>query len=248
MTKRNALLSIIILFAMSVLIACGNSTETEGVPAVTRTQFEEPPVNVRDYRYCEIIPIFREGTTIVAEVYNTFGLNDCPTDLWNALDGDALAESYGAMDIRMNGPRFWVIDELIGEEAAADGKVADFGGIEMILPGRVETKLREGSVGSEFYTENEVERFTTYTFYAGELVYELVSPEGDVYRMQSYAQLVDENLTIDDLETLGDRLDLPEGWLYQASVLTDEEKLIADGLAFVINDTLGSSYQKVLDE
>jgi hypothetical protein len=38
-----------------------------------------------------------------------------------------------------------------------------------------------------------------------EMVYELINPEGDVYRMQSYAQDVDPTLTIDDLETLGDQ-------------------------------------------
>ena len=63
--------------------------------------------------------------------------------------------------------------------------------------------------------------------------------------MQSYAQIVDPPLTIDDLETLGVRLELPEGWGYQARVLTDDSELIADGLAYVINDDFGNSYQKV---
>ena len=79
------------------------------------------------------------------------------------------------------------------------------------------------------------------------MVYELTSPEGDVYRMQSYTQLVDPTLTIDDLETLGERLELPEGWRYQARVLGEDSQLVADGLAFVINDDFLNAYQKITE-
>ena len=50
----------------------------------------------------------------------------------------------------------------------------------------------------------------------GRLVYELVAPGGDVYVMQAYAQILDPNLTIGKLRTLGRRLDLPAGWRYRA--------------------------------
>ena len=65
--------------------------------------------------------------------------------------------------------------------------------------------------------------------------------------MQSYSHIVDDTLTIDDLETLGDRLDMPEGWSYEARALSEDSALIADGLAFVLNDELMNSYQKILD-
>ena len=32
----------------------------------------------RDARYCEIIPVVRDGFHLKATVYNTLGLNDCP--------------------------------------------------------------------------------------------------------------------------------------------------------------------------
>ena len=32
----------------------------------------------RDARYCELIPVVREGLHLTATVYNTLGLNDCP--------------------------------------------------------------------------------------------------------------------------------------------------------------------------
>ena len=52
-------------------------------------------------------------------------------------------------------------------------------------------------------------RETTYRYFKDNMVYELTSPKGEVYRVQSYAQL----------EDLGERLDLPEGWSYKAKIL-----------------------------
>ncbi len=233
------------VIALFVLSACGNSDHSNAIPAITQTQFQRPPEDLRGYRYCEIIPVFQSGLTLNIEVYATIGLNDCPDEKWLALNEDDLAEDYGAAQVSMNGPRFWLMNELSGSGDSVGGKTADFGGIEMTLRAILERQLSEGNVGETFYEDNEVQRTTTYTFYAGNMVYELTSPEGDVYRMQSYTHLVDPTLTIDDLETLGDRLELPEGWRYQARVLSEDSQLVADGLAFVINDDLLNSYQKV---
>ena len=50
----------------------------------------------------------------------------------------------------------------------------------------------------------------------------------------------------DDLSTLDERLNIPEGWSYQARVLNEDAEVMADGLAFVINDDLANLYQKAL--
>ncbi|MEZ4657407.1 MAG: hypothetical protein R2911_07530 [Caldilineaceae bacterium] len=108
-----------------------------------------------------------------------------------------------------------MLNQLTARGDTATGKTVDFGGIEMGLPAVLETKVWVGTVGDAFYAPNEVQRTTTFSYRAGNRVYELITPEGDVYRMQSYAQIVDPTLTIADLETLGERLALPEGWRYQ---------------------------------
>jgi len=92
----------------------------------------------------------------------------------------------------------------------------------------------------------EVQRTTTYVYKAGNRVYQLTSPDGEVYRMQSYTQIYDPKLTITDLDTLAERLTLPDGWRYESRLLTEDSELKADGLAYVINDDLGNSYQKIL--
>ena len=199
---------------------------------------------LRNVRYCEIIPVTREGRTLTAWVYNTLGLNDCPAAEWDALTEEEVNEEYGSVAAKLNGPRYWVIDKLIASGSTTTEQRFTFGGIEMELRATLETKLREGTVGEEFYVPNEVQRDTVYVYKAGYPVYELTSPEGDVYIMQSYAQVKDKTLTIDDLATLGSKLALPEGWTYSTRTLAEDFELVTTGLAYVINDDLYNAYQR----
>jgi hypothetical protein len=68
-------------------------------------------------------------------------------------------------------------------------------------------------------------RSTVYVYNAGNQVYELMNPDGYIYRMQSCAQMVDKDLTIDYPSSLGSRLYMPEGWSYRARLLENEEKM-----------------------
>jgi hypothetical protein len=245
MNKRNLTIGgIAATLAIVGTVVISKTDHTQAVPEVTQTQFMTLPGDLRDYRYCEIIPIFRSRATLYVEVYNTLSLNKCPAELWNALDEETLKKEYGAMAVRINGPRYWVLNEMEGRGATAEGKTADFGGIEMTQRAILESKIWKGTVGDASYTANEVQRTTTFTYYAGNMVYELTSPDGDVYRMQSYSQAKDPALTIEDLESLGERLDMPEGWSYQARVLGETSELKADGLAVVVTDEFQNTYQK----
>lgn len=199
---------------------------------------------LRNVRYCEVIPVTRKGRTLTSWVYNTLGLNDCPAAEWDALTEEEVNEEYGSIAAKLNGPRYWVIDNLVASGSTTSGERFTFGGIEMELRAKLDTKLREGTVGEEFYVPNEVQRDTVYTYMAGRPVYELTSPEGDVYIMQSYAQIKDKDLTIDGLASLGSKLSLPEGWTYATRTLTEDYELVTTGLAYVINDDLYNSYQR----
>jgi hypothetical protein len=64
-------------------------------------------VGVRNARYCEIIPIARDGLHLEATVYNTLGLNDCPASVWNGITEDAMKKRFGGVTVLMNGPRFF---------------------------------------------------------------------------------------------------------------------------------------------
>lgn len=204
--------------------------------------------NQRNVRYCEIIPVYREGVQFRAEVYNTLGLNDCPAEAWEALDGEVLAAELNAVSVNVNGPRYWVLDEIAATGGLTQaGQMASFGGIDMIQ--RAVLILRPQEMRSQApYTPNTVQRDTNYIFYAGEFVYELVSPDGKVFVMQSYSQIVDPALTIEDLETLDTRLDLPPGWEYRARRLEQDLQLVAVAQTTVVQDDLLNTYQYMNDK
>jgi len=75
-----------------------------------------------------------------------------------------MAEEYGAEKVLLNGPRYWLINEMDGGGATADGKVANFGEIEMTQRATIESSVFSGAIGSKSYSEKTVQRTTKYTF------------------------------------------------------------------------------------
>jgi hypothetical protein len=198
---------------------------------------------MRDARYCEIIPVVVQGTAVTSSVYNTIGLNDCPADLWSALTEAQVNAEYGSQASKLNGPRHFVMDHSAAAGSSAAGETFTFGGIEAKLVARLVTKLGEPTVGDQYYRPNRVQRETQWTYDRGKLIYKLVDPSGAVYVMQSYAQIVDPNLTIDQLAGLGSRLNLPEGWRFATRRLRHTMTMTAEGQTSVVNDDLLNTYQ-----
>lgn len=250
--KDKRLLGLVVAAVLVVgilLYLFGGSTDefAHRIPEVEKSQFMDHGDDNRNTRYGEIIPIYKKGAKLYVEVYNTMESNELPQDLWEQLDADVMKEEYGAMAVLLNGPRYWVLNDITGSGKTSEGKVANFGGIEMTKRAALESNVFSGTVGDKFYEENVVDRETTYEYWEDNMVYELTSPDGSVYRMQSYSQEFDPSLTIDSLETLGSRLDLPEGWTYSARILEQDSILKASGEAYIINDELGNSYQKIME-
>ncbi|NRB48407.1 MAG: alpha/beta fold hydrolase [Saprospiraceae bacterium] len=216
------------------------------IPNQGRTQMLIPPANFRDFQYCEVLPVFECGDDFVTEVYASVGHNDCPDADWFELNAAELKDQFGMVDVRLNGPRHWVLNSV---EANANGqtnnydKIALFGNIEMSLQAQIQSAFSEG----DLYTESEVLRTTTYTYLAGNEVYKLINPQGEEYIMQSYSRLIDQDQTIDDLATLGSRLNLPSGWSFLVEVLQADFLLVTEGQAFVITDDFDNAYQKIVD-
>ena len=211
-----------------------------------RTQVLIPPTNLRDFQYCEVLPVFPCGDGFVTEVYASMSHNDCPDADWGALNAEELKNQFDMVDVRLNGPRHWVLNAI---QASAGGqtnnydKIVSFGNIEMSLQAQIQSAFSEG----DLYTESEVLRTTTYTYSAGNEVFKLINPQGEEYIMQSYSRLVDPDQSIDDLATLGSRLHLPSGWSFQTEILQADFQVIAEGLAFVIIDDFDNAYQKIVD-
>lgn len=200
---------------------------------------------MRNQRYCEVIPSVTQGSTVTTYVYNTQGLNLCPADQWDALTVNEVNQEYGSQTAQLNGPRYWMMDDLEASGSSTSGQTFTFGGIEMSLRATIVTPVGTPTVGQQFYVPNTVQRQTVYTYEAGKPTYELIDPNNNVYVMQSYAQIVDKTLAIDRLPALGHILSLPTGWRYRERRLRHSIQLTATGIAYVINDNLADSYQRM---
>ncbi|HUY42990.1 MAG TPA: hypothetical protein VMU98_04415 [Acidimicrobiales bacterium] len=194
--------------------------------------------NLRGQRYGEVILAY-EGNVPHVEVFNSFLLNECPDELWQRLDPVMIARQYGAALAVLNGPRYWMMDG-VAKVANVEPVVRDFGGIVMR---RVATIELDGPLVSSYYQERIVNRGAMFIFDAGRPVHLLHSGVGRSYVLQAYCVGVDASLDQVGLATLGERLDLPEGWSYESRLLEDE--LVVDTttrVATVVQDELQNTY------
>jgi len=196
--------------------------------------------DMRDVRYGEVIAVFSRGGRFEAEVYGTQLLNDCPQELWGNLNASEIAAEMGALVVKLNGPRYWTLDAYGQKIAVADPILRDFGGITMRRIATVD--LGEvPKLGP--YTETKVNRGVIFFWDKGQTVHELVNPDGLAYIMQALCIGVDPSMTPESLLTLGNRLALPDGWVYRTRVL--EQELIVDTtatIATVLQDEFENSY------
>ena len=201
---------------------------------------------LRDVRYCEVIPSVQKGSTVTTSVYNTLSYSNCPRAKWHQLTEAEVNKEFGSQKAQLNGPRYFVMDHAQSTgSASSSGKTFTFGGLEMGLRATLTTQAGQPTVGQQTYVVNKVARDTIFTFDAGKPVFELTTPDGHVYVMQSYSKIVDQKLNYRDLPRLAALLKLPAGWSYSWHKLTHTLKLNSNGLAYVVNDNLFDSYQQM---
>jgi hypothetical protein len=210
---------------------------------VSPDALSDPTIGLSGKRYGEVLLVTPGEAGPQAAVYNTYPLNDCPAELWSQLDTQAIATENGAATALLNGPRYWLVNSI---EKMSQGPriVKNFGGIDMMLQATVLLTAMNPAP----YTANQVNRHTVFTFDAGEEVYELQDPAFRRWVMQTWSQSVDPNLSRADLRQLGDRLNLPDGWTYQARVLESPLRIdTATRAALVLQDDLANSYSLITD-
>ena len=198
---------------------------------------------VRNVRYCELIPVVRHGLHLIATVYNTLGLNDCPAAVWDKITETAMSKRFGALKVVLNGPRHFVMDAIAAEGDTAAGKTVEAAGLSLTARATIDVGLLD--LRSRPYRERTIARETRYVFKAGKPVFLLVRGDGARYAMQSYAQIIDKSLSYADLPTLGARLKLPAGWRYETMTPDSDLILGAHGKATVVQDDLQNTYQKL---
>ncbi|MHB1925407.1 MAG: hypothetical protein ACYCSJ_12020 [Acidimicrobiales bacterium] len=194
----------------------------------------------RGTRYGEVLAAYVTEAGIQAHVYGTQMINDCPQELWERLDPEAIREELGAFLVKLNGPRCWVLDGLGAKVQTTEPVMKEFGGIMMRRIAELDLGTNPQQVP---YTERHVNRGAVFFFDAGKPIYEVVNAEGAAFVMQAYCVGVDPTLTEESLIDLGGRLDLPPGWSYRTRIL-DEELVVdtSDHVATVLQDELENTY------
>jgi hypothetical protein len=194
----------------------------------------------RGQRYGEILSVFLTDEGLQAHVYGTQMINDCPQELWERLDADAIAKEMEAVLVKLNGPRYWMLDGLGSKAEPIEPIMREFGGIMM----RRIAVVKLGNDAAQIpYTVRYVDRRAVFFFDAGSRVYELVDPEGLTYVMQARCVGVDPEMSEQSLLALGERLALPDGWNYRSRILAEELVVdTSDHLASVLQDEFENTY------
>ena len=78
---------------------------------------------MRGVRYGEVLGIFARNDELVGEVYGTQMINDCPQELWEKLDAAEIAKDLGSLFVKLNGPRYWVLDGLGTKTVTVDPEI-----------------------------------------------------------------------------------------------------------------------------
>jgi hypothetical protein len=142
--------------------------------------------NTRNMRFGEILVVKQSGV----EVYNTTGLNDCPAELWDSLDLDAIAKQFGALKVQKNGPHYWMMDS----QTVSLGEKATFGGLEARWAATLDlATVQKAATGSEPYKVFTPKKTQKMVYAKGKPVYELVDPDGNVYVMQAHEEEIPWN-------------------------------------------------------
>ena len=127
------------------------------------------------------------------------------------------------------------------------GPVRTFDGLQAQWMGQVQLPKEPDSSkkGSSAYKPTDVHRKSVMTFEAGKPVYILDDPEGTPWVMQAYSDIVDPNLTYDQLEKLGDKLKPGPGWKFRVAVLDRDLTIKAiNGVAHIVQDDLENTYDQ----
>ena len=195
-------------------------------------------------RYCELMLVKIQPTAplLHVQVWNTFGLNDCPTEAWNAATTTAALTGFAtanAMDqVTVNGPRWWVFNRIGG---VLSSNTKTFGTVTM----RQAAILDLNGAPTPF-AEVTVQRTSTWIYDKGTYLRELISPSGKKYGMQAFTSMVNSKVTEKSLNTLASGkkplLVLPTGWKYKAIKLTKQLTIVAPGTMTVVQDNLKNTY------
>jgi hypothetical protein len=216
-----------------------------------------------NYQYCEVI-LKVPNSPSGLPVFNTTGFGgDCPN--YSALTGQAILDSYnatypvnnpyglpsGAYDIILDWPRNWIYDQGVSAPTGAtESLVLDVPYPN--IPGDPTTTFGFAAFNTDVtglaYIPSSAVRNATWTYFADNLIFQLLDPSDNLYVMQSYARFIDPGLTyenLQDVDYMTSVMGLPVGWSYSVALLAQQFDNSSAGNAILVQDALGNSYMQV---
>ena len=205
--------------------------EAEGVKA--SEEVEDVVIDpTRGLRYAELFAI---GGELIL-VYNSMGLSEAPPELWEALDAEAAAKQLGVGAVIKNGPHWWMSDTSTLQFGVDPVSVGGIGFRTVArLPARV---ARSGKLVPPLYEVVETHKNGVLTYSAGKPVYELISPDGDAFVLQSI------NVEPSELPTLGERLSPVDGWQFRMRSPDADLTVSMDGKVRTVMDDFRNVYNQ----
>ncbi len=236
---RHRVAAAIGIVGVSLLAAACNFAPV--APPTTTATTHVVANGLRGKRYCEVLLVHAGLSGLSADVYNSYGLNDCPQSAWAKLDADQIADDNGVPKAVLNGPRYWLMDSIVKDDSPRQTKT--FGGIAMHKEATVQ--IGDPIEAARPYTPHAVDRQTVFTFDAGRQIYELLEPGATRWVMQTWSQQKDPALSEADLAGLAPRLSLPAGWKYEVRTLSAPLRIVTTSTsAQVLQDNLNNSYSQ----
>lgn len=197
--------------------------------------------NLRGKRFCDIV-IVKNAADI--SIYSTFGLSECPIEIWKKVTVAKIKEEAKADFVRLSGPTYWIIDGF-KDTHLLDRTIMTFGGLDVRKVGELLIGPQYFFIANIPYVPREVVRRTNWIYDAGKPVYELIDSKGHIFLMQAYS-IEAYPLTTESLFKLGKMLKLPPKWKFKTGVLKKSVIVPAiNNKAIIIGDDLFNSYVRI---
>lgn len=189
-------------------------------------------------RYCEIVS---SSNYADFNVYNTYGLNDCPNHWWSGLKDTLLQKKYHLKFVHLNGPRVWLIDGI--SNGYSPSAIENFEGQQLRKVASFHPDFSSIMRSHGPYTDYLIEKEHAFEFNKGRMVYELINPKGQVYVLHSIS-LKHRYQSPTNLNHLMHSLKLPQGWRVKQGVIADAKVLKPSARQIhVIQDEYENTYQ-----
>lgn len=199
--------------------------------------------NARGVVWCEIMPMVGTAPALTMHIYNSTSVDDCTEARTANFDAAKLAAELKVPKVALNPGRYWVMDKVTAFTA---GETVELQGIKVKWAATMTPEAVGKILGSQPYTVAQITRDTEWLYRQGKPVWLLRAPEGKVWILQVFTKAKDPTLSMDTLDTLASKLQLPAGWSFDKQILTKDLSLQprrSSGNAYIMRDNLGNTYQ-----